>query len=431
MLQRAKDITRTGFFKVSSLNAINVMVKVAGGLLASKMIAIFIGPAGMALLGNLRNLLSSIDTFSTLGFQNGIIKYVAEYEKDEDKLRKFLTTLFVTVLLAIVVSAGALLLFTDEVGQLVFPLNAEYYWVIKVLACMLPFYTGNLIFMAVLSGLGDYRKVIGLTIWGNTSGVLFSALLIWQIGLEGAFLGLIVSPLLQLAVAAYLLSRRFPGLLFLAREHYDSTFLKGLLSYSLMAAVTATMGPLVYLGIRNQLLAGQGPDEAGYWEAMNRIATFYMMFATTLLSVYYLPALSSAQDRKASGHVILGYYKHLVPLFIIGLAAVYFLRHWVVLFTLSAAFEPTENLFKWQLLGDLLKVCSLILGYQFFARKMTTAYIVSELAAFAVLYIASRELIPIFGTEGAVMAHCITYSVYLVGMCIFFRKTIVAGFSNK
>lgn len=229
MLQRARNITRTSFFKVTSLNAVNVGVKIAGGLLASKMIAVFIGPSGMALMGNLRNLLSSVDTFATLGFQNGIIKYVAEYEADEHKLRKFLTTLFITVIVSVILCSLALILFTGPLCDYIFPLNPEYAWVIKILAFILPLYTGNLIFMAVLTGLGDYRKVIGVTIWGNASGVLYSALLIWQMGVEGAFLALITAPVLQMVVAYYLLQKRFPRLLFLAKDHFDSSFLKGLL----------------------------------------------------------------------------------------------------------------------------------------------------------------------------------------------------------
>ena len=424
MLQRARNITRTSFFKVTSLNAVNVGVKIAGGLLASKMIAIFIGPSGMALMGNLRNLLSSVDTFATLGFQNGIIKYVAEYEADEHKLRKFLTTLFITVIVSVILCSAALLLFTGPLCDYIFPLNPEYAWVIKILAFILPLYTGNLIFMAVLTGLGDYRKVIGVTIWGNASGVLYSALLIWQMGLEGAFLALITAPVLQMVVAYYLLQKRFPRLLFLAKDHFDSSFLKGLLSYSLMSLATAVLGAFILLNIRNSILIDQGAEEAGYWEAMNRISTFYMLFATTLLSVYYLPRLSAAGERAETSVIIRGYYKHLVPLFALGLGVLFIIKHYVVRLTLSPDFEPTEVLFKWQLAGDFLKVCSMILAYQFFARKMTTAYIVSEMLSFAALFFFAKTLIPVYGTEGAVMAHLFTYALYLAGLLVYFRKTV-------
>jgi PST family polysaccharide transporter len=38
----------------------------------------------------------------------------------------------------------------------------------------------------------------------------------------------------------------------------------------------------------------------------------------------------------------------------------------------------------WQLVGDVLKVASLILGYQFFAKKLTVAFIVTELLSLSI-----------------------------------------------
>ena len=60
-----------------------------------KVIAIFVGPSGMALLGNLRNFLTSTEAFATLGFENGVVKYVAEHKKEEQKLQQTLSTILI------------------------------------------------------------------------------------------------------------------------------------------------------------------------------------------------------------------------------------------------------------------------------------------------------------------------------------------------
>ena len=62
--------------KVAPLQSASLLTKIIAGILVSKAMAVFIGPVGLALVGNLRNFVSSFQTISTLGFYNGIVKYV-------------------------------------------------------------------------------------------------------------------------------------------------------------------------------------------------------------------------------------------------------------------------------------------------------------------------------------------------------------------
>ena len=71
-----------------SLNSFSILIKIVIGFITSKVIAIFLGPSGMALVGNFRNFISSTEAFATLGFENGLVKYVAEHKNDNEKLTK-------------------------------------------------------------------------------------------------------------------------------------------------------------------------------------------------------------------------------------------------------------------------------------------------------------------------------------------------------
>ena len=319
MLKLLKNITATQLFKVSSLNFMSVAIKIIGGLISSKIIALFIGPAGLALLGNFRNFLNSIESFSTLGFQNGIIKYVAENEKDKDELGKVLSTIFFSVLSAILILCITLIIPSSWWSTVVFG-DEQFSWVFKVLAFLLPLYTGNIIFISILNGLGKYKDVINTTIWGNVCGVLISAVIIWKAGLHGALFSLVLSPSLMFFLSFYLLQKKMHGWQFLKISNFNSTYFKGLLSYSSMIFVSALLSPYVYLSLRNLLIDKVGAIAAGHWEAMNRIAVFYLMFFTTLLTVYFLPKLSTAQNRVETRAVFYNYFKAIVPLF--ALAAI-------------------------------------------------------------------------------------------------------------
>lgn len=423
MKEAIKKITASQLFKVSLLNALSVLVKVAGGILSTYVVAAFLGPARLALVGNFRNFLSPIESLSTLGMQNGIIKYVAQYHDDEDKLAGVLNTVLVAILVTVAVISIGLFGLSSLLSAWVFNGDMQYQWIFIVLAFALPCYTGNFILAAVLNGLSKYKDVVRVNIWGNVLGVLFSAILIWKMQTDGALLGLIFSPLFMFIFSSYLLGRHFRGKRFF-RLQTDMAVLKSLLSYSYMSLIAAIAGPVILLTLRNMLIDNYGAEEAGFWEAMNRLSSFYMLFVSTLLTVYFLPELSKSQSIEQTKIIFLSYYKSIVPLFTFGLVVLYFMRHFVIKLFLTEEFLPMENLFLWQLLGDFFKTCAYILAFEFFAKKLVRTFIVTELFSFVILYVSGYFLIENYGSEGAVMAHAVTYAAYFSVMLVYFRKKL-------
>ncbi len=415
-----KKIINTTLFKVSSLNAVSVLVKVFGGLLSTYVIATFLGPARLALVGNFRNFLSPVDSVSTLGMQNGIIKYLAEYQDDNDRLWKALNTIFTVILITVATMGLFILGLSSFLSDWVFNGDTQYIWIFNVLALALPFYTGNLILISVLNGLSKYKEVVLVNIWGNVTGVLFSAVLIWQLQTDGALLGLIFSPLFMFFLSVYLLYKHFGGR-FSLKLKMDKAILKGLLSYSYMSIIATIAAPVIYLSLRNLLINNYGAEEAGYWEGMSRLSSFYMLFIVNLLTVYFLPELSKSQSVHHTKKIFFSYYKNIMPFFLIGLVILYFLRHVVIKVFLSKEFEPMEDLFLWQLMGDFFKACAYILAFEFFAKKMTRAFIVTELFSFAVLYISGVTFIKQYGSEGVVIGHAVTYGIYFLVLAVYFK----------
>lgn len=399
-------------------------MKILGGLVSSKIIAVFLAPGGLAFVGNFRNFITLIDNFSTLGFQNGIIKYVAENEKDEVKLSSILTTVFITLFGVILFMSVILLVAATPLSIYFFNGKEHYSWIFIVSALCLPWYAGNMLLVSVLNGLGKYKQVIRINIWGNVSGVLLSAVLIWQFKTSGALLGLILPPSLLFLFSLHLLRKQFPGFSFFKKESFDLNHLKGFFSYSLMTLVAVVLGTFISIYIRNTLIQDFSVQEAGYWEAITRLSGFYLMFVSTLLTVYFLPKLSQATNDKETKLIFWSYYKGIVPIFGIGLVVIYLLRDFIVRLLLTKEFLPMEDLFLWQLAGDFLKICSLILGYEFFAKKMVKAFIVFEVISCTILLLSSYYFISLYGSKGAVIAHCFTYLIYLIVLVVFFRRKI-------
>ncbi|KRD58904.1 lipopolysaccharide biosynthesis protein [Flavobacterium sp. Root935] len=411
-------------FKITSLNSFSVVLKIGIGLITSKILAVFVGPSGMALFGNLRNFLTSLENISTLGFQNGIVKYTAENEKNKVELQKVITTVFIS-LSFIAVLLGFVLFFTAQYWNTrIFGNNTEYLPVFKVLALALPFYAVSIFFVALINGLGKFHKVIWINIIGNIIGLAVSLFLILQYQTIGALMAIVIAPALLFFVTFYLVQKEINFFQIIKLDLFDFKIIKNLSSYSLMALVSSILGPFVFLAIRNHIIHDLGIEQAGYWETMTRISSYYLLFISTILTVYFLPKLSKASTNQETKSVFWEFYKFILPVFVLGLIVLYLARFFVVKLLFSKEFLPVTDLFFLQFLGDIFKVCSLILGYQFFAKKLTLAFILTELFSLFILYTASVYYIQIFQIEGVVIAYAFQNLSYLIVLAIYFRKSL-------
>lgn len=420
-----KKYTQTNLFKVTSLNSLSVLLKIGIGLITSKLLAVFVGPSGMALVGNLRNFLTSLESISTLGFQSGIVKYVAESNDNKKELQKIIATVFISLLFVVLILSAVLFFMASYWNNKIFGDDFEYSLVFEILALSLPWYAISIFSLAIINGLGKFKKVIWINISGNTIGLIVSVFMILQFKTLGALLAIIITPALLFFVTFYFIDKEVGFLNAIRFYLFDFKIIKNLSSYSLMALVSSVLGPFVLLTIRNNVIEGIGIEQAGYWETMTRISSYYMMFVSTILSVYFLPKLVIAKTHQETKLIFWSYYKTILPVFVIGVTIIYFLRFFIIKLLFTSEFLSVESLFIWQLLGDVFKVCSLILGFQFFAKKMTIAFIVVELLSLITLYILSSCFIKLFEIEGVVMAQALGNFFYLVVLCFYFRKSLI------
>ncbi|MFY7756879.1 MAG: oligosaccharide flippase family protein, partial [Flavobacterium stagni] len=87
-----RSIWKEDLWKIASLNSLSIGLKLVTGFITSKLLAVYIGPAGLALVGNLRNFLTSVENIATFGFTNGIVKYTASYQDQPERQQEFINS---------------------------------------------------------------------------------------------------------------------------------------------------------------------------------------------------------------------------------------------------------------------------------------------------------------------------------------------------
>ena len=378
----------------------------------------------MALVGNLKNFMTSLEAVATLGFQNGIIKGTAEIKDQESQFKKFVATLFISLTIVSLVLSLFLFLFADYFNATIFGNQTQFKGIVYLLVLTLPSYVASLLFLSILNGLQEFKQVIWISIIGNGISFVCTLLLVWQFKVFGALMVSVLAPALLFFVAFYYVNKKISFWAFIRFSVFDISILKDLSSYSLMAVFSSVVGPVVYIAIRNNVIQNLGINQAGYWETMSRLSTYYMMFISTILTVYFLPRLTVAKDFKETKTIFWSFYKTIIPVFTIGLVGVYLLRFLIINLLLTKEFLPVSDLFFWQLISDFLKAISLILGFQLLAKKHTTFFIIFEVLPLLFLYFTSVFLISTCGIQGVFIAQALENGFYFMLLAFYFRKSL-------
>ena len=410
--------------KVVKLHNANIITKILAGVLTSKAIAILIGVEGMALIGNMRSFFKAIQSFAVLGLYNGLVKYIAEFKNDAVQLSKTLSTayylgFFTTIFLSLICYYNA-----ESINNFLFSANYNYASVIRILAFALPFYALNMFSYSIMNGFSKYRILMIINIIGQILGLLITLLLIYQNRLEGALIAVVIAPSLMFLITLVGIVNRKSYVPQIKISNVDFEILKKFIPYMLMALVSIIAMPIIYIIIRNYIIDTIGIKFAGYWEAMNRISDYYLMFVSSLMTLYVIPKFRDIKTRKEFKDEIKNLYKSILPVFVLGLLVIYLLRSLIVQFVFSKAFQPVEDLFLWQLLGDLVKILAIVIAYQFIAKKMFIHFIVIELFLVIMVYFSSVFLIDIFGVKGAVLGHFVSYIFYFGIVFLVFNKSL-------
>ncbi|MFO7745074.1 MAG: O-antigen translocase [Psychroflexus sp.] len=425
VIKRLKIIfQQSTLLKVSSFNSLSVIIKMITGLGVSKLTAIYLGPQGLALIGNLRNGLELFHKFSSGGLANAVVKYSAENKSKPKAFSLFLSTLVWFGLIACLITMGIIFFFSEFINEFIFG-SRDFVFIIRVMAFVLPLHVMNIYLISFLKGFSEFNKVIKINIASHVLNLLLFAVLIFIIDLKGALLAVVLVPSAMLLFTLYHTKIHFGTLSSFSLNEFSSPMLKNLSQFAFMTLISSASFPLVFLGIRNFLINSIGEIEAGYWESTLRISNYYLLFVLSLLNLYILPKLAEAHSKQQFRDIIFSFYKQILPIFISGLLIVYVLRDWIVRLIFSEEFIPATDLFLWQMVGDFFRVLALVMVYQFHAKKMMWHYILTDLFLALSLYFSALYFISKVGLQGVVIGHAITYIIYFSIILFLFRKPLI------
>ena len=409
--------------KTSALNGIAVLIKTATMFILNKILAVYVGPSGYAVIGQFQNFIQIVTTFAGGAINTAVIKYTAEYYAEENKQRAIWRTAGSIVFLFSVIMALSILIFQKPLSIYIFQ-TVKYQSIFVWFAIFLLFFNFNALFLAILNGKKEILKLVVANIVGSLFSLAITGLLAVKFQLYGALVALSIYQSTAFMVTLILCYKadwfKFSYLF----GKIDPIIARKFARFALMALTSAICVPVSQIVIRLYLSKEFGLEYAGYWEAMIRLSGGYLMLVTATLSVYYLPRLSELSaigDIKKE--VYLG-YKLIFPVALLGAITVYLLRDWIIALLFTDSFLPMRDLFLWQMIGDSLKIGSWILAYLMLSKAMAKLFIITEIVFAFILVSLTYICTKLFGFEGVSIAYLLNYTLYWLFMSLTVFKQI-------
>lgn len=384
----------------------------------------------MALLGSFKNFTSMFKSMSTLGINNLVVKLVVENKNDKKELSIIYSTFFWIFLLLSVILGGLIMIFSGFIADFLF-FNNSYVIPVQFFGLFLPMVVINAFWMAIYNGLEEFKTIVFIQIISNILVFALTAFLIWKQNIFGGLLSVALSELLLVMVTFLFVRRDKSYFQFDLQRIINQKYLNAILKFSSMALLSAVLVPMTLMLIRNHIVNQNSIEEAGIWDAVNRLSGFYMMIFSSGLSLYYMPKLASLKTDGEFKEELKSYFKIFVPLFVILLIAVFLIKGFIIDLVFTPVFSRIKEVLIWQLSGDLLRIMTLAFGYQIVAKAMIKEYFILEIAFNLLYLLLSYYLVQISTFEGALRAYFFANLFLFILILWMFRKLFLSPASKS
>jgi PST family polysaccharide transporter len=406
--------------KTSILSGIATIVRIISGLIITKVVAIFAGPSGLAVIGQLQNIVNIIMLIAGDFLKTATTKYTAEYLDEPIEKYKIWSSALNVILCLNIIVFFLFYLFSNEIAEY-FLSSTDYAYVFRVLSISLPFFVLNAFLLAILNGQKEMKCYISLNITLSLVSLILVCFLSYSYGLPGALVAYVTNQSIVFIITVTVVKNR--NWFHLKYLFYKTEFVqyKKLLGFALITftAIMASNGSIIY--IRTLLIENLSATLAGNWQAMWALSQISLSIITMSLATYLLPTLSQLKNKKLINKELKAAFKIMIPVTLVISCVMYLLRDLIIMILYTTEFTAMRDLFFWQLMGNSIKVCGWLFGYVLVAKGLVK-YTVSTEIIFALTWCTLTSiLVNHFGLIGATYAFAINALLHSISMFLLYK----------
>lgn len=416
LINKFKNVLRSDLAKVSLWSGIVTLLRMLINLAISKILAVFVGPSGFAMIGQLQNGLAIFSTVSSGAIGTGVTKYIAEDQKNVSKKGSVIHSAIKITLVSTTITTFCVLIFSKIISFYLFNTD-KYQSIVIFFAIGLSFNAFNGLMLAIINGEKRFRIFIIASLAGTVFIFLLTFGLVYFFNLYGALMAFAVGQSFVFFVTLFLVRdsiNDWKNLLFHASDESDIYF--NLFNYSLMALTSSLVVPFSQILIRNKIVHNLSATDAGIWDGINKVSTTFLGIITISLTTYFLPRISEISDSFVMRKEIIKTISIILPLVVFTSICIYLSREIIIHLLFTPEFLPMKDLFSVQVFGDSIKILSWIFSFILLAKAKVKTFIVSEILFSFFSVVLSFFMIDKYGLIGTTYAYVLNYIIYLCVM---------------
>lgn len=394
--------------KTSILSFIATAIKMVAVLVINKAVAIYIGPAGLALVGQFQNFSQLVMTAAQGAINSGVTKYAAEYGKNDQRIPILFSTAAKISLFSSVFVGACIVLFS-KYASVQFLKSENYSYIFVIFGFSILLFVINSLLLSILNGFKEIKTWVMINVIQSVYSLIFTTSLIVFLGLDGALIAMVTNQSVIFFIVLWMLRKHPVIKLKNFKSAFDKPEAKKLCGYALMATAAAVALPISHLIVRNYIGENLSWYHAGYWQAIWYISTMYLTVVTTTLSIYFLPKISEISNKAELRKELLNGYKIIMPIVMILSVAIFLLKDFIIWLLFIEDFAPMRELFLPQLIGDVLMISGFLLGYISLAKAMTKIFILKQIFSASIFVSSSIFFVDVYGLVGVTYAYILMY----------------------
>ena len=414
-------------FKSTFLFSFVKLFQIIIGIIRNKVIALFLGPEGIGIIGIFSSAVSMTQKVASLGIAQSAVRDVSEANAKNDyseysrviSLTKQVI-IFTSVLGCIITIVISPLLSVWTFGDNSY--SAAYLWLAIVVGLNI-LSEGQL---AILTGMRQLRQLAKASLIGSVVGLITSAPLYYFYGKSGIVPSLIIASVSSVIFSAYFISKINHEKI---RLRLNELFIEvsPMVKMGIALMFSGFLGLAFDLIIAAYIRSHGGLEVVGYFRAGTTIISSYFGIVLTAMTTDYYPRISAVHYDNVKLQEELNRQSEVGLILIFPIAVLFVLLSPLLIQLLySTEFIKTISYTDYAILGTILVVCSNNMGMVLLAKqdaKIFTIHSLIHQSLFVPIYIGLYNYYSLLGLGIAFLANIIV-QFFSYGLINKFRYNI-------
>ncbi len=406
----------------SFFSLLSIFLNVAFGFVYNKIVSVYFGPIGLALLTHFQNLVAFFMHIPQEGINKAFINQLTQEEDSKAHTGRIISQTVVWNILIFVVQWVCLYvymywadspleeLFVNQGASLLIG-TSFFLFALNLLASSWMVARHKLKRYAVYTFLLGITSVVGMgcCLYFDVSDTLYWIILSVTLSNFPVFIYMFFTVYKKFSYSWADVKALFSG-----KDYF--------MPLIIMGGVSLLSGKLLDYVVREIAFDLIGPYETGLWQSAVKISQAFVFLCGAFLATIFYPYASERIKNKPELHTYVKKFMLLyVPATVVGVFALFLLRDLLFYVLFSEEFIQAKKYFVLTLVGDWLRCVSWVGAYLLMASSDTRRFVVFEIVSglvFILVFIFGTEY---FTWEVMAVANLVRYLVYTVLVGVYYK----------